>query len=956
MFIEQKQIFHWRRAVRNGREIAYCRRLIAGIMMFAASAAVVDASPTGGSVVGGDAAAKITQPDADTTNIQQFDQRVDINWTGFDTTAGQSVNFNQPGATALAVNRISGNRTQFDGKLTANGRIFLINQNGITFGATAQINTGSLLATTSQLDSSTAAPEVHTFNGTGYGSVINDGDITVSDGGFAVLAAPHVENNGFIKADLGQVELASTNDFTITVDLRGDGLITYDTSGEWLDEESNPLGATSTGTLQARSGHVYLSANIASDIVEGVVNLSGIVDADQFVSTPGGGLLMVAGGNGPGGTIKVESTGDINIGGGADIHAIGGETVAAGFHADRDINMGADGDPAGITLKAFSPADNTTYGVGAAHAKAGLEMVAARQGGAGTLSIADGTIEVTADATGTRQALPAVATGNIYTGSGGDTSATATVLLEGAEVGINADIDVHARAETRDTDYLDAAAGPNGYGSGKTEALAVLDVFARGEIEYDTSDNVISYGAPGDLTMAGDINVSAESVAVNSASSKATANTVLAATGATDVTGAINVDAIATSGPGLYPYVSGGPDSADANAALVMLGGTPPGLLDLLREVSLNRIDQLGTLSDILTLANLDDVLAVFGSLVSDPVDFVDRLGGIGSGGVSYTGDSNVNALADFNTSGTSQGRSYGSAEATAAGYFAAGGDVYINTDPVRVDSQAYANYDDSYALTSNGTYVDTEARSFLVAVAGLGELFYGNSSGTPHSTLTVLGDLTARAQEQATLNGEPSPAAYNQLAAAVTALIATGDISVRGADPLADADPAFVQGRSSKWQLCYQDQCTPVNAGIDGLIDLAAASAGNSGSIDSAHLAQLIIESLHGEIDIQPKTKTQPAGLFLDPVGPDWPGDKPLRFDANGQMLVATGADATRPPRMAALDSAVEAAILAGADPGTLLPPTASGGCVAAGRDAFTISGADYFDRLISRSCESKQ
>lgn len=929
MFIEHKQLFHRRRTVRNGREIALCKQLLAGVMLFTAAGTMVNASPTGGTVVGGDAAATITQPDANTTNIEQFKQRVDINWTGFDTTAGQSVNFDQPNSAALAINRISGNRTQFDGTLSANGRIFLINQNGITFGPNSQVNVGSLLATTSSTDliddAQASDPESYAFHGDGnYASIINDGDITVSDGGFAVLAAPHVENNGFIKADLGQVELASTNDFTINVDLRGDGLITFDSSGEWLDEVTDPLGATSTGTLQARSGHVYLTANMASEIVEGVVNLDGIVDADQFVSTPDGGLEMAASltdqQDYPGGTIKVVSTGDINIGGGTDIHAIGGEMVAAGFHADRDINMGVDGGPATITLRAVSPAD----------AAASLEMVAASEGGAGTLAIANGVIEITADTSGT---------------NGGGTSATATAMLEGAEIEVNADIDVHARAETSDT--VDSV---NINDSGNTDALAVLDVFANGEIEYDTSHNVIGYGEPGDLTMVGDINVSADSTTVNVENSMATANAVLAATGSTEVTGAINVDAVATSGPGLYLYDSEDSYSADANAALVMLGGTPAGLLGLLRHVSLNNIDQLGTLSDILTLANLDDVRDFFGGIVDDPVDFIDRLGGIGSGSVSYTGDSNVNALADYSATGTGQSHSSGLAEATAAGYFVAGGDVYINTDPVKVDSRADANYDDQ-ADDSGSANIDTEARSFLVAAAGLEDLFYGESDGTPYSELTVLGDLSASAQEQTTLNGVPNSGSNNQLAAALTALIAAGDITVRGADPLAVADPAFVQGRSSKWQLCHQDQCIPVTAGIEGVLGLA------DGSAVSAHLAQLIIESIHGDIDIQPKGVTnnvQPAGLFTDPIGPSWPGDLPLRFDANGRMLAATGMDATRPPQIVALDGSIESAILAGGDPSILLPPAASGGCVAAGRDAYTISSPDFFDRMISASCES--
>jgi len=928
MCVEQKQIFHWRRAVRNGQEISYCKRLLAGIVLLSATTAGVVAAPEGGVVTNGTADIAIGTH----TTIDQTSRRVDINWTGFDTTASESVSFSQPDSNALAINRISGNRTQFDGTLNANGRIFLINQNGIIFGEGSQVNVGSLLATTNDMidDSQTSDLESsYRFSDNGednYAAIVNNGDITVSDGGFAVLAAPYVENNGLIKADLGQVELASTNDFTIEVDLRGDGLITFNTPGEVLEGETNPLGVDSSGTLQAKSGHVYLSANMASGIVEGVVNLSGVVDADQFVNTPDGltmvasAALPAASAAYPGGTIKVESTGDINISGGADIHAVGGESVDAGFLAERDINMGAAAAPATITLLAD----------GTSQATASLEMTAASEGGTGTLNISGGVIAVNADTAGT--------------------TAAATVVLEGAEVAINANLDVHANAET--------------LGGGKADALAVLDVVASGEIEYDTSHNVISYGEPGDLTLVGDIDVSATASSDGAGNSKATANTLLLASGSSDVTAPLDVAAVATSAPGLDGYVADGTGSTDANAALVILGGTPPGLLGFLRDVSLNRVAPVGTLSDTLTLANLDDVLAFF-SFVDDPVEFLDSLGGIGTGSVSYTGDSNINALADFSTAGSSQDIPSGLAEATAAGYFAAGGDTYINTDPVKVNSQAYTNHD-QYAgplatqSDSGGPAVETEARSALVAVAGLNDLYGGEADGTATSTLTVLGALSTSARELASLNGEPDPNSYNQLAAAVTALVATGDITVRGADPLADAAPAYVQGRASQWQLCYRDQCTAITPGSDGLQGLAADSAGGAAETDSAHLAQVIIESLHGDIDIQPKStprqQVQPAGLFTDPIGPSWPGDLPLRFDSSGRMLAATGIDATRPPQIVALGSSIENAILMGGDPSTLLPPTASGGCLAAGRDAFTISGPDYFDRMISASCETRE
>jgi len=493
--------------------------------------------------------------------------------------------------------------------------------------------------------------------------------------------------------------------------------------------------------------------------------------------------------------------------------------------------------------------------------------------------------------------------------------------------------------------------------------------------------------------MVGDITVRAISTTHDSKNgksmnSKATANTMLVATGSTTVTGEINVDAIATSESGFgdvnFPEVNTaaeyieGKTSADANAALVLLGGTPPGLVPLLRNISLNKVEPLDTLSDILTLANLDDVLGFFAG--KDPGDYLERRGGIGPGSVSYTGDSNINALANFNSIGGIEARREGKAEATSAAYYVAGGDVYINTDPIKVDSQAYADYeeyDDYYAdiesqadteasvsLEVEDSYVDTEARSFLVAVAGLEELFNGSSDpeNEPHSDITVLGDLSTRAQEQTSLNGEPNPGMYNQLAAAVTGLVATGDITVRGADPLADADPAVAQGRTSQWQACQDDTCGPVEEGVDGLIGLAAISGGDpdfEGPIPSEHLAQIVIESLYGDIDIQPKSipgnDVQPAGLFTDPIGPIWPGDLPLRFDANGRMLVATGRDATKPPQIVALDSSIEYALQSGGDPSVLLPPTAAGGCVAAGRDAFTISSPGYFERMISASCKTE-
>jgi filamentous hemagglutinin family protein len=527
MFIETRQIFHWRRVFHKGRDFSYCKRLIAGVMMFTASVANVGAEPAGGTVrLGGDATVTIGTH----TLIEQRSNRVDIDWTSFNTSATpvrESVTFEQPGTHSLAVNHISGGRTQFDGDLISNGRVFLINQNGITFGESAQVNVGSLLATTSKLDSMVDQPS-HDFNSEGYDSIINEGNIIVSDGGFAVLAAPYVKNSGFIKADLGHVELASGNNFTINVDMRGDGLITFAATPEALEDgfgSEDPLGATntSTGVLQSRSGHVYLTANIASDIVQSVINLDGVVDADQFVSAPNG-VEMVASAEvllyAPrGGTIKVDSVGDINIGmdGGADIHAVHADfdefgitrptpfNAEATFHAKRNISVGGAGNPVAITLKANSPAESpmlippnsaTIAASSTADAEARLEMTAGSttRRGKGKLTIENTTIEVTAVASNRGGII--LEPGDLAaSGTNGDgtISAVATAVLQGPDVEINADINVHASADATGmvdgpvANSTDVTVTENGYGPTSADALAVFDVLA---IEFIDSGGI----------------------------------------------------------------------------------------------------------------------------------------------------------------------------------------------------------------------------------------------------------------------------------------------------------------------------------------------------------------------------------------------------------------------------------------------------------------------------------
>src|SRR5262245_54234213 len=74
--------------------------------------------------------------------INQQSDRAILNWQSFNIGSGNTVNFQQPSSSSAALNRIFQNDpSRIFGALNANGQVFLINQNGIVFGAGAQVNT-----------------------------------------------------------------------------------------------------------------------------------------------------------------------------------------------------------------------------------------------------------------------------------------------------------------------------------------------------------------------------------------------------------------------------------------------------------------------------------------------------------------------------------------------------------------------------------------------------------------------------------------------------------------------------------------------------------------------------------------------------------------------------------------------------------------------------------------------
>ncbi len=249
------------------------------------------AGPAGGAVAGGSAA--IAQS-ANTTTITQTTDRAILNWQSFDVNAGERVQFQQPSASSVTLNRVTGSASasQINGQITANGKLFLINPNGVVFGQGAQVNVGGLVASTANISDQNFLAGNDAFDQAGNpnASVENHGTITVSDAGLAALVAPTVKNSGTITANLGRVNLGAGDTFTL--DLYGDGLINLQASAD-----VQHLLVEHSGEIHANGGTVTISAAQASHTMDSLINLTGLVEARSVATQEGTVILSAPGAN-----------------------------------------------------------------------------------------------------------------------------------------------------------------------------------------------------------------------------------------------------------------------------------------------------------------------------------------------------------------------------------------------------------------------------------------------------------------------------------------------------------------------------------------------------------------------------------------------------------------------------------------------------------------------------------
>ena len=246
--------------------------------------------PTGGRVVAGQAA--IAQSAA-VMHITQSTPRAAIDWQTFNVGAQAQVHFVQPSAGSVTLNRVlDANPSQIFGRISAIGQVFFTNPNGVYFAPSASVDVGGLVATTHAIDNADfMAGNARLTRNNATGSVVNDGSLRASLGGYIALLAPEVRNNGVIVAQLGTVALAAGEAYTLQFDAPTTlaNIQVSPASVNVLVENGN--------AVHAPGGLIILSAQAANALQGAVVRTSGTLEA-KGLSASGGRIFLNAGAGG----------------------------------------------------------------------------------------------------------------------------------------------------------------------------------------------------------------------------------------------------------------------------------------------------------------------------------------------------------------------------------------------------------------------------------------------------------------------------------------------------------------------------------------------------------------------------------------------------------------------------------------------------------------------------------
>ena len=294
---------------------------------------VLPANPTGAQVISGQVS--IDQSVAGITTVTNTPNAI-INWQDFNIAQNEITRFIQQNGQSAVLNRIiGGNPSEILGSLFSNGQVFLINPNGVIFGAGATIDTQGLLVSTLNLsDSDFQKGNFHFIAGSKSGDISNEGIIHAGKDGNIVLIAPNIENKGVIQSDDGKITLAAGQELILT---------SMDEPEIRFQIQAPQNQALNVGQLLTEGG--------AINVFAGTIKHSGDISANSVEVDKKGDVRLIAKDNI---TLEKESTISANNGGSVvvlsdnETHAHGEISATGGFVETSGKKL----DTAGIRVKA----------------------------------------------------------------------------------------------------------------------------------------------------------------------------------------------------------------------------------------------------------------------------------------------------------------------------------------------------------------------------------------------------------------------------------------------------------------------------------------------------------------------------------------------------------------------------------------------------------------------------
>lgn len=254
-----------------------------------------------------------------------------INWQSFGIAQGEVTRFLQQSSSSAVLNRVTGgDPSAILGQLQSNGRVFLVNPNGIVFGEHAVIDTAGFIASTLGLSDEDFLAGRYNFAGNAdAGRIVNRGYIRVGRGGDVLLVAPNIENRGVISTEGGNLILAAGEKILLTS----------------LDSDSLAFEVRAPSDSVVNLGQILANGG-AARMFAGTIQHSGAIEANTI-------------GRDAEGRIVLSASRDLIVAAGARVSARG--STGAGGHVTLAAS-GVDGEGARIDMQGDVAADGRQGG------------------------------------------------------------------------------------------------------------------------------------------------------------------------------------------------------------------------------------------------------------------------------------------------------------------------------------------------------------------------------------------------------------------------------------------------------------------------------------------------------------------------------------------------------------------------------------------------------------------